>query len=354
MRDTPTGADRTTRQRTVAPRLRGDHAPAPPTCGDDGRHTERPGAKATDTRSPPSPRGRAGALVASTVLGMALLSACAPTYTVPPVNPQPTGERHVGKWVWFDLLTHDARAAERFYGELFGWTFDRGVDDEGNPFVAISLGDRAIAAMVEVDELENDVSRARWIPYVSVESVDAAVDLVEAQGGEVFAEAQDLEHRGRLAVVADPGGAVFGVLRSTSGDPSDLDPRPGGFFWNELWTADVQAAVDFYHGLTGYGHVVVDFPGAGDYDVLQAEDRPRAGIVPLPFEGVTPHWLPYVLVDDPRTIAARVEELGGALILGPHEELRQGSVAIISDPSGAAFTIQRWPIEGEARGGFPQ
>ncbi len=49
--------------------------------------------------------------VASTVLGLALLSACGPTYTVPPITPQPTGERHVGKWVWFDLLTHDAEAA---------------------------------------------------------------------------------------------------------------------------------------------------------------------------------------------------------------------------------------------------
>lgn len=299
---------------------------------------------------------RAGALAQMTLVtvGTVLASACGRSYAVPPVTPHSTGEQHVGKWVWFDLLTHDAAAAERFYGELFGWTFQRDLDDEGNPFVVASLGDRPVAAMVEVDELENDVSRARWIPYVSVESVDAAVRQVEGQGGVVFAEAQDLEHRGRLAVVADPAGAVFGVLRSTSGDPTDLDPQPGGFFWNELWTGDVQAAVDFYHGLAGYRHVVVDFPGSGDYDVLQAEERPRAGIVQLPFEGVSPHWLPYVLVDDPLSIAGRVEELGGAVILGPHEELRQGSVAIISDPSGAAFTIQKWPIEGEARGGFPQ
>jgi predicted enzyme related to lactoylglutathione lyase len=174
------------------------------------------------------------------------------------------------------------------------------------------------------------------------------------QGGEVLAEPQDLDTRGRIAVLRDPRGAVFGVLTSASGDPADLDTPPGGFLWNELWTDDVQASVDFYHNLAGYRHVVVDFPTGGDYDVLQAEERPRGGVVEIPFEEVRPNWLPYVLVEDPLAIVARVEELGGAVLLAPHEELRAGSVAIIADPSGAALTVQKWPIEGEGRGAFPQ
>jgi predicted enzyme related to lactoylglutathione lyase len=285
---------------------------------------------------------------------LVLGSGCARSFTVAPVNPAPTGEYHEGKWVWFDLLTHDADAADRFYSELFGWEVAAAVDGEGNPFLDISLRGRPIAAMVELDEREQDMSRARWIPYMSVADVDASVTLVEGRGGEVLAEPQDLADRGRIAVVRDPQGAVFGLLASATGDPPDVDAVPGGFLWNELWTPDVQTSVDFYHALAGYRHVVVDFPTGGDYDVLQAEERPRAGVVPIPFEEVRPNWLPYVLVNDPLAVVARVEELGGAVLLPPHEELRSGSVAIIADPSGAAITIQKWPIEGEGRGGFPQ
>jgi len=274
-------------------------------------------------------------------------------YTVPPVTATPTAERHLGKWVWFDLLTHDGDATERFYSELFGWEFAEPASDD-SPFRSISLGGTPIAGMFVVPEGDDRVSRARWVPYVSVADVDDAVRFVERHGGEVLAEAQDLADRGRLAVVEDPQGAVFGMLHSASGDPADLDAVPGGFLWTELWTHDVQDAVNFYHGLAGYSHVVVQFPSAGDYDVLQAEERPRAGVLELPFEGVDPNWLPYVRVDDPQAIAQRAEELGGAVFLGPHEELRRGTVAIIIDPSGAALTIQQWPIPGEERRGFPQ
>ena len=291
---------------------------------------------------------------AALVLAATAIVACGGRgYTVPPVSATPTSERHLGKWVWYDLLTHDGEVTERFYSELFGWEFDEPVDDD-SPFRAISLRGTPIAGMFVVPEGDERVSRARWVPYVSVADVDDAVRFVEGQGGEVLAEAQNLEDRGRLAVVEDPQGAVFGVLHSTSGDPADLDAAPGGFLWTELWTRDVQEAVNFYHGLAGYSHVVMDFPSGGDYDVLQAEELPRAGVLRLPFEGVDPNWLPYVLVDDPHAIAQRVEELGGTVFLGPDEELRSGSVAIIIDPSGAALTIQQWPIPGEERRGFPQ
>lgn len=282
-----------------------------------------------------------------------LAQGCArPGIIVPPLTPTPTAERHVGKWVWFDLLTHDAAAAERFYAGLFGWEF--AAPEDGGRYTTILHQGRPIAGLYEVDELPGDIPRARWIPYVSVDDVDAAVALVRGRGGSVFADARDLEHRGRIAVLGDPQGAVFGVVDSSSGDPPDLPPPTGAFLWNELWTHGLPEAVDFYHALVGYSHVVVDFPGGGDYDVLQSEARPRAGVIESPFEEVLPNWLPYVLVDDPVGLAARVESLGGRVLLGPHEELRRNSVAIVSDPSGAAITLQKWPIEGEEARGFPQ
>ena len=95
--------------------------------------------------------------------------------------------------------------------------------------------------------------------------------------------------------------------------------------------------------------IALAFEATGESEMMFA-----LSLLELPFEDVLPNWLPYVLVDDPSAVAARVDELGGRVLLGPHEELRGGSVAIITDPSGAALTIQKWPLDGSESRGFPQ
>ncbi|MGW8268008.1 MAG: hypothetical protein ACWGSQ_16695, partial [Longimicrobiales bacterium] len=58
-------------------------------------------------------------------VALATLSACAPKTTiVPPLTPTPSNARHIGQFVWYDLLTSDVEGVKRFYGDLFGWTFD--------------------------------------------------------------------------------------------------------------------------------------------------------------------------------------------------------------------------------------
>jgi hypothetical protein len=71
----------------------------------------------------------------------------------------------------------------------------------------------------------------------------------------------------------------------------------------------------------------------------------------LPWEEVQSNWLPYVKVDDPAATAARVEALGGRVLFAPSPEARNGSVALVMDPTGAAFAIQKWPPEGGIEGG---
>jgi len=61
-------------------------------------------------------------------------------------------------------------------------------------------------------------------------------------------------------------------------------------------------------------------------------------------EDVRSHWLPYVRVADPESLAARVEELGGTILLAPGDAVRKGSVAIVLDPSGAPVAFQKWPV----------
>ena len=86
---------------------------------------------------------------------------------------------------------------------------------------------------------------------------------------------------------------------------------------------------------------------------VENDGRRRAGIIHLPWQEVTPNWLPYVNVEDPAAMAKRVEELGGQVLIPPRPDIRNGSVGIVTDPSGAAFAIQKWPVDDEETGGTP-
>jgi predicted enzyme related to lactoylglutathione lyase len=80
------------------------------------------------------------------------------------------------------------------------------------------------------------------------------------------------------------------------------------------------------------------------YYIMKADDQPRAGIITSPWENVRPNWLPYVRVDDPQMVADRVPKIGGRVILAPDPGIRNGTVAVIADPTGAAVAVQKWPM----------
>jgi predicted enzyme related to lactoylglutathione lyase len=80
------------------------------------------------------------------------------------------------------------------------------------------------------------------------------------------------------------------------------------------------------------------------YFLTRKGATPVAGVVPIGRRPIKPNWLPYVRVRDPAAVAARAEQLGGRIILRPSPEIRQGSVAVIVDPAGAAVALQKWPF----------
>jgi predicted enzyme related to lactoylglutathione lyase len=85
---------------------------------------------------------------------------------------------------------------------------------------------------------------------------------------------------------------------------------------------------------------MVDVGNEKDYHLLVRDDEPRAGVVQIPWDDVKPNWIPYIAVEDVAAVAARVEALGGSLLIAPNPEIREGNAAIIADPSGAVFAIQ--------------
>jgi predicted enzyme related to lactoylglutathione lyase len=180
------------------------------------------------------------------VLALAALTACSSKLpVVPPVSPTATGTHHVGKFVWYDLITHDVDAAERFYGALLGWEFH---DADGDRrYITILHQGRAIGGMAQVKREAEEANVTQWVSWLSVADVDDATAAAAAAGATVLREPRDIPERGRFALVSDPQGAIVALLRSGTGDPPDADDVAANeWLWTELWTHDVADAFAFY------------------------------------------------------------------------------------------------------------
>jgi len=281
---------------------------------------------------------------------MALLAGASIGAVVPPISDPPTGEYRHGKLVWIDLVTADVSAAQKFYGALFGWSFEE--VEGGKARYALAYQDGApVAGMAARQPKPGQVRQSRWIAYMSVADVDQAAAGVIGKGGKILIPARTVDGRGRMAVLADPDGAPLGLIKSSSGDPPDYRAELGEWIWAIYQSPDAASAAAFYQDLGGY-EVVPDDDRLGNAlsFTLQAEGFARASLVEIP-AGTTelrPDWLYFVRVPDVAATVARAVELGGRVIVAPRPDLLNGRMAVITDPGGAPLGLLAWnPDDGE-------
>jgi uncharacterized protein len=277
-------------------------------------------------------------------VGVALLgSACTTTPSVSPTQGMPISKTPlIGKFVWRDLHTDEPAVVKAFYADLLGWEY---VESKslGRPYTLVKSGGQFIGGIVKAEHKVAHQANSQWLSYLSVADVDRAVEVTLAAGGRVLLAPVDLPRVGRGAIVVDPQGAPLGLLRASFGDPADT-PQPvlHRFLWTEELAHDPVAAAKFYVELVGY-EVLVQDQGDKPFRVLKLLGRERAGIMRMPFDGMQPTWLSSVMVADPTASAQRAQALGGRVLVAPRKDIRGGSVALITDPGGAALALQRWP-----------
>ena len=247
-----------------------------------------------------------------------------------------------GKFVWADLVTDDVASARSFYSRLFGWTFT----DIGAYTIAAN-DDRPLAGMVQRPRPTNSAARPRWFAYISVPSVGKAQKAVTDAGGTVVMPEKKFPKRGAQAVFADPEGALFGVVKSSGGDPEDFLPDPGDWIWIELLSRNASKAADFYHAVAGYEVIENTNSNRVSEYVLASEGFARATVLTIPSEksSVRPTWLPFVRVKSVAETVSQTPTLGGRVVLAPKLELLEGRVAVVADPTGAAIGIMEWSAE---------
>lgn len=282
------------------------------------------------------------ALIAAAVLAGSV--ACS-TASVPSLSGMSVSDKPLtGKVIWNDLITEDLDAARRFYGGLFDWTFEEAQAKSGNEYIVARHGDTYVAGILSVKPRPDGRKVDRWLPYMSINDIDAAIRRSELAGATVAVGARDVS-LGRVAAIIDPEGAVIGLASSDIGDPDDRTTRagPGRVVWSELLSGDPVAAAGFYSLLAGFEIETINRRG-GQYTFLVNDGVQRAGIMARPAEQIEPVWLTYFGVSDPRSAAARAEELGGKVLAPPSPDLRGGTMAVVTDPAGAVLVLQKTPM----------
>jgi uncharacterized protein len=114
-----------------------------------------------------------------------------------------------GVFVWDELGTSDVEGAQRFYGEVFGWT----TKDMGSDFGDYRIFQRGETGVGGLMALPDASMPTQWGPYVAVEDVDATTAKASELAGSTLAEPMDVPTVGRIAVLRDPQGAVFGIIK---------------------------------------------------------------------------------------------------------------------------------------------
>lgn len=249
-------------------------------------------------------------------------------------------EHKPGTHSWVDLATTDPDDAKRFYGELFGWSYDDLPVGDGVVYTMCKVGDSQVAALNAQQEDERNMGvPPHWNNYVTVEDVDATATRVKELGGNVLVEPFDVLTAGRMLVLQDPTGGILCGWSPRESIGATRVNEPGCLSWNDLVSTDPDAAREFYGALFGWRYEEMD--GSG-YFVCFNGDRSNGGLMKTPVEGMPSFWYPYFAVESVDAAKEQIESGGGAISMGP-QEVPAGRFVVASDPQGAAFAV----FEGE-------
>ena len=250
-----------------------------------------------------------------------------------------------GKFVWYELMTPDPKAAAKFYASVVPWNAkDAGM--AGMDYTLFRIGEAGVAGMMPMppDAAARDIP-PNWSGYIGVDDVDAMTAAIKKEGGAVHHAPQDIPGVGRFAVVADPQGGVFLLFKPASAD-APAPPAahtPGMVDWRELHTTDQQAALGFYAKLFGWGKGdAMDMGPMGTYQIItRAGGEMVGGAFNSPACAVTkqPFWLYYISVPSIDAAKAKVEAGGGKITNGPMEVPGGAWVVQCVDPQGAHFAL---------------
>lgn len=244
-----------------------------------------------------------------------------------------------GKFVWYDAMTSDLKAAETFYKAVIGWNMvDAGMPDR--KYTLLSAGAVMVGGLMPVPEGVD--AKPCWFGYIGVDDVDEYAARVVKAGGAIHREPSDIPNVGRFAMAADPHGAVFILFKGTGSEaPASPAPgTPGHTGWHELHAGNMESDFAFYASLFGWTKAeAIDMGPMGTYQLFATGGAPVGGMMNKMPQIAHPFWLYYFNVDAVSAGIDRVAKAGGKLLMGPQEVPGGMWIAQCLDPQGAMFAI---------------
>jgi uncharacterized protein len=248
-----------------------------------------------------------------------------------------------GSFIWYELLTRDAAAAKAFYDAVVGWDIDAAAPPGGMDYRMIKAADGNAGGMMQLsDDMLAGGAQPRWLGYIGVDDVDQSVTAVLGAGGQVHMPAMDIPDVGRFAMVTDPQGNPFYLMRGASPESSTAFQRMGmgHVSWNELQTADEAAGLAFYEKLFGITKIgAMPMGELGDYHFIANGDSAGEAIGAIMRQSSVPGWSFYFRVPDIEAARTRIESGGGTVHAGPMDVPGGERVIVASDPEGVAFGL---------------
>lgn len=253
-----------------------------------------------------------------------------------------------GDFIWYELMTSNADAAQEFYAGLIGWTFK----DSGNPDMDYRLFSSPTSevggVMALTPEMTEGGARPAWLGYIAVDDVDATTAAIKAAGGAVHMEPSDIPGVGRLAFLADPQGAMFYLMKgAVEGEASysfaATEPMAGHCAWNELASSNPEAAKAFYGQHFGWqADGAMDMGELGQYEFWKVGDERGhmlGAVMPLMPGMAMSAWTYYFRVPEIDAAVAYTKAHGGTALQEP-TEIPGGEFSFTGiDPQGAVFGL---------------
>jgi uncharacterized protein len=127
-------------------------------------------------------------------------------------EPTQDAQRSHGTFCWNELMTRDVERAKQFYRTTIGWSFEATPMPDGGTYWVATLNGKPVAGLFSIDAPGYDGVPESWMSYLAVDDVDARVAKARAAGARLMKPIFDVPNVGRIAILAEPGGAGVGWM----------------------------------------------------------------------------------------------------------------------------------------------
>jgi hypothetical protein len=252
-----------------------------------------------------------------------------------------------GDYIWYELMTPDPEGSKAFYDAVVGWNIGK-AEEAYNGYRMIGTDGGFAGGVLPLNaEMQQHGARPTWLGYIHVTDVDQSIKSIEQAGGKALMPATDIPNVGRIAMVADPQGAPFYVMKPIPPEGRENEPstvfspgKDGRCSWNELSTSDAVAARRFYGEQFGWtSDEFMDMGEHGEYRFFDHHGVRLGAVSGMMNQDQHPHWRYYFRVPSVSKAKETAEAKGGKVVMAPMEVPGGDHIIIGFDPQGAEFAL---------------